>query len=141
MLKQAVPTSFLLLPISIDASCSDSKSRGRKAVRVRPPPPAPSFLLSNQNGVTVHASRYYIGSHQTQAGGRPTPCTPLHGKAHRNTFQKITSTSEGVLYPMGHKVVGAYPPPRPYPPRGLYRGMYSCKKGTGDHRRDNEMRG
>jgi len=27
-----------------------------------------------------------------------------------STFQKIAQTSEGVIYPMGHKVVGSYPP-------------------------------
>ena len=36
----------------------------------------------------------------------------LHGIAHRITFQKISSTSEGVLYSNVHKGVGPSPPYR-----------------------------
>lgn len=33
-----------------------------------------------------------------------------HCILHQITFQKIASTSEGVLYSKGHKVVGSYSP-------------------------------
>ena len=53
------------------------RDRGKDgAIRLRP------FFLT-QNGVRGHASRYYIGSHQTEAGGRPPPGTPLRGIAYR----------------------------------------------------------
>ena len=96
-------------------------------------PSAPSFLLSTQNGVTVHASRYYIGSHQTQAGGRPPPGTPPYGVAHREQFlKKLNGPQKGSYIQWGTKSWG------PTPPR-LCRKMCSRQQGPSDTRTDNAV--